>query len=227
MGIVKRQILDVPNDRLVGTDKMFGRMMSMDIEKMPAKFQSAFDKTKDASYKRFHMTGIVESFEIETNDGDRVKLKSGIILESKLMAEIFRQSIELVMIVVSLSGYEDLDEAESNMFLKLFLDSWGTAFIECGNKWVEQTIAMDLEGRNMYCTNSFSPGQGEIPIEMQALLFQVLKPEEIGVTINDRYMMHPKKTVSGIFGIQAIKDDNGIRPCDLCEKRTFCPTAYA
>jgi hypothetical protein len=227
MSTVKRQTFDVPNDKLAGTDQMFGRMMSMDIEKMPAKFQNAFDKTKEASYGNFHMKGIVESFEIESIDGERIKLKNGFTLESRLMAEIFHQAFELVMIVVSLSGYEELDEAENNMFLKLFLDSWGTAFIECGNKWMEQTIAMDLEGKNIYCTHSFSPGQGEIPMEMQAQLFQALNPQEIGVTINDRYMMHPKKTVSGIFGIQTEKIENRIRPCDLCEKRDTCPTAYA
>lgn len=227
MSTVKRQVIDIPLDRLTGTDEMFCRMMNMELVQMPAKFQKAFDQTKDASMAAFRIRGVSESFEIENNDGHQILLKNGAVLESTLMAELFKQSFELVLMVVTVSGYEALDEAESNMFLKLFLDSWGTAFIECGNKWAEQSIAMDLENRQLYCTHSFSPGQNDIPIEMQAQLFQILKPEEIGVTINDRYMMHPKKSVSGIFGIQKEKIENRIRPCDLCEKKDTCPTAYA
>jgi hypothetical protein len=227
MSKVIRQIIDVPNDQLQGVDRMFGRMMSMDLEKMPAKFKTAFDKTKEAAYGNFTMKGIYESFEIDCVEDERIRLKNGVILESKLMADVFRQAFELVLIVVTLYGYEDLDEAENNMFLKLFLDSWGTAFIECGNKWVEQYIAKALEDQEIYCTHSFSPGQNDIPMDMQAVLFETLKPEEIGVTLNDRFMMHPKKSVSGIFGIQTEKIENRIRPCDLCEKKDTCPTAYA
>lgn len=226
MNTVKRQIIHVPSDRLTGVDQMFGRMMNMDIEAMPAKFKTAFDRTKEAAYGNFTMKGIYESFEIDRVEDERILLKNGVLLESRLMADIFRQAFELVLIVVSLNGYEALDEAEENMLLKLFLDSWGTAFIECGNKWAEQYIAKDLEDQGFYCTHSFSPGQNDIPMDMQALLFQILKPEEIGVTLNDRFMMHPKKSVSGVFGIQTVRDKNGIRPCDLCEKKATCPTAY-
>jgi cobalamin-dependent methionine synthase I len=61
---------------------------------------------------------------------------------------------------------------------------------------------MELEDKGIYSTHSFSPGQNNIPMDMQTQIFQVLKPEEIGVTLNDKFMMHPKKSVSGIFGMQ-------------------------
>lgn len=227
MSTVKRQVIEIPADKLTGVDNMFGRMMNMDVERMPAKFSAAFDKTKEASYRNFHMKGLFESVEIERIENDSILLKNGINLKSKLFAEVFQQSFELVFAVTTLQGYEDLDEAEENMLVKLFLDSWGTAFIECGNKWMEQYIARDLEERNIYATYSFSPGQNDIPMDMQAEIFQALNPEEIGVTLNDRYMMHPKKSVSGIFGIQTEKPENQIRPCDICERRDTCPTAYA
>jgi len=227
MSTVKRQIIEIPVEQLKGMDQMFGRMMNMDIEQMPAKFKTAFNKTKEASYRHFRMKALFESFETESFEESQITLKNGVVLESKLMADIFRNSIELVFIVSTLEGYEELDEAEENMFLKVFLDTWGTAFIECGNTWAEQYIAKDLEDQGLYCTHSFSPGQLDIPMEMQALLFQVLKPEEIGVTMNDRFMMHPKKSVSGIFAIKTEEPENRIRPCDLCERRDTCPSARA
>ena len=226
MSTLKRQIIDIPIHELNGMDRMFGRMLNLDLENLPAKYKSAFDQTRGLSFQHFTMKGVYESFEVDKIDGDTIQLKNGITLESKIMTEIFSHSFELVFLVVSVAGYDELDAAEDNMFQKLFLDNWGTAFIECANRWAEHTIAKELEEKSIFCTHSFSPGQNDIPIEMQAQIFQALNPEEIGVTLSKKYMMHPKKSVSGIFGIQNERDENGIRPCDLSERKDTCPTAY-
>ena len=226
MSKVKRQIVEIPAEKLSGMDRMFCSMMNLDQENMPVKFRNAFDKTKETCLQHLTMKGVYESFEVDSNDGERIRLKNGITLESPLMAEIFRKSFELVILVVTVHGYDELDAAEENMYLKLFLDTWGTAFIECANDWTEKYIAMSLEDEGLYCTHSFSPGQNDIPMAMQAQVFQALEPGEIGVTLNDKFMMHPKKSVSGVFGIQTERDEKGIRPCDLCEKKATCPNAY-
>lgn len=226
MTTVKKQIIEVPVQELSGMDRMFGRMLNLDLDHLPAKYKDAFEQTRDLSYQRFTMKGIYASFEIDCIEGETIRLKNGITLESKVMTEVFGSSFELVFLVVTVYGYDELDAAEDNMFFKLFLDNWGTAFIECANRWVEHTIAKNLEENGIYCTHSFSPGQNDIPMEMQAQIFQALDPEEIGVTLSKKYMMHPKKSVSGIFGLQKEELENRIRPCDLCERKATCPNAY-
>lgn len=226
MNKIRRQIISIPVEKLDGMDRMFGSMMNLDIENMPAKFRSAFDKTKETSFRHFTIKGVYESYEVDSIEEERIRLKNGIVLESKLMADVFRKSFELVFLVVTVYGYDEQDAAEDNMYLKLFLDTWGTAFIECANDWTEKTIAKELEDDGFYCTHSFSPGQNDIPMSMQSQVFHALKPEDIDVTLNDKFMMHPKKSVSGIFGIQTERDINGIRPCDLCERKATCPNAY-
>ena len=64
------------------------------------------------------------------------------------------------------------------MFLKLFLDNWGTAYIECADTWLTKTIALDMETQGLYATHSFGPGQTDIPLEAQAPIFELLRPEE-------------------------------------------------
>jgi hypothetical protein len=176
MSKVSRQIINIPAENLNGMDRMFGSMMNLDIENMPAKFKNAFGKTRETSFQRFSIKGVYESYEIDCIEEERIRLKNGIVLESELMADIFRKSFELVFLVVTVYGYDELDAAEDNMFLKLFLDNWGTAFIECANSWTEKTIAKELEDEGFYCTHSFSPGQNDIPMDMQAQIFQTLKP---------------------------------------------------
>lgn len=227
MNILNRQIVKIPISETKSIDELFGSMMKIDMENIPAKFRKTLGETRDIAYRQFTMQALFESFEIEKKDERTILLKNGILLESELLADIFRHSHALGFIVASLTGYDEVDAVEEHMLRKLFLDNWATAFIERGDKWIMQTIAKDLEQKDLYITHSFSPGQNDIPIEMQTLIFQGISPEAIGVTLSDKFMMHPKKTVSGIFGIQREKDEKSVRPCDLCERRDTCPTAYA
>lgn len=223
---LKGQIIDVPVDGVPGIEKHFGQMMKMDMDNIPAKYRKAFDSTREIAYGSFSMKAIYESYEVEGMEGDEITLKNGKVLESKVLADMFKDAVELVFYVATLYGYDEEDAAENNMFNKLFLDNWGTAFIECADSWLGKTIAKDLEDKGLYATHSFSPGQLEIPLELQTPIFDLLVPGEIGVTINNRYMMHPKKTVSGFIGLKTEKDENSIRPCDICERRETCPSAH-
>ncbi len=226
MNKVKRETIDVPVEKLMGIEKLFGQMLKIDVNNIHPKYKKAFDMTKTIANDKFQMKAIYESYELEEINGDLLTLKNGRVLESKILSEVFRNSFELVFYVATLFGYEEADEAEENMFNKLFLDHWGTAFIECADSWVTKTIAKRLEEEGIYATYSFSPGQSDLPLEMQTPIFELLMPGEIGVTLNDKYMMHPKKTVSGILGLKLEKDENRIRPCDICERRDTCPNVH-
>ncbi len=49
----------------------------------------------------------------------------------------------------------------------------------------------------------FSPGYGDLPIELQKEIFAVLDcPRQIGLTLNDSMVMSPTKSVTAIIGIK-------------------------
>lgn len=223
---MKRRIKHIPVEEIAGIDAMVGRMLKMDLDHLPPKFHKPFESTKENAYQKFKMTSVVESFEIDRIESQKIILKNQRVIESECLAELFRDAIALGVSVVTLHGYEEVDEAEDNMFRKLLLDSWGTAFVECGNQWTMEEIERELLMESLYTTHSFSPGQNDIPLQAQQTLFQLLSPEEIGVTLSDKLMMHPKKSISGFFGIQTKQCENRVRPCDLCDRRPTCPNAH-
>lgn len=216
----------IPIDEIKGIDYMFGRQIRFDVKNVPEKFRKIFDQTRRDSYRTLTLEGIFQSFEIDKINEDHIKLRGGEILESTMLTRVFSQSSELVFYVVSVSGYESLDEAEENMVAKLFLDGWGTAVVECGSSCLKKKLAEELEKEGIYSTFSFSPGQHNVSMELQKVIFGLLKPEEIGVTLNDHFLMHPKKSVSGIFGIGYNKSEEGIQPCDFCALSKTCSSAY-
>lgn len=52
-------------------------------------------------------------------------------------------------------------------------------------------------------TERFSPGYGDLPLEMQTNVFKILSPSvRIGVSLGEGMIMSPSKSVSAIFGIR-------------------------
>ncbi len=223
---IKKNVKTIPIDKINGIDAMFDRQMKLDSRNIPGKFKPFYEKTRKDSFNALTIKGIFESYKVEEIAGDLIRLSNGVVLESSMLARVLHKSTELVFYVAGVHGYEALDEAEENMMAKLFLDSWGTAIIECGSSHFKKCIAKELEEKEIYSTFSFSPGQHNVPMEMQKIIFDMLKPDEIGVSLNDHYLMHPKKSVSGIFGIGPHKDEEGLQPCDFCDLRETCSSAY-
>lgn len=68
----------------------------------------------------------------------------------------------------------------------------------------------------------FSPGYGDWSLREQKKIFQLLKPEKIGVRLTECFMMVPEKSVSAIIGIGNVKRINCGFICSQC-KALNCP----
>lgn len=225
--MIERQELWIPAEGIAGAEQMVGRMMHLDVDNLPVKFRKPYDATRAVAYETFTMRSIFESWPVAAVEPGGIRLETGDWIASPLLAERFAGARALVFTVTALYGYEEADAAEPNMFRKLLLDSWGTAFVECANIYAEAFIARRLEELGLFATHSFSPGQNDIPLELQETIFRLLHPGDIQVTLSDKFMMDPKKAISGILAVREEEDTERVRPCDLCERRETCPNAYA
>lgn len=75
---------------------------------------------------------------------------------------------------------------------------------------------------NRFLRPRFSPGYGDLPLEIQKRIFEVLDcSRKIGVTLTDGFLMMPSKSVSAIIGVS----DTNLRcihsGCEVC-KNTEC-----
>jgi hypothetical protein len=61
--------------------------------------------------------------------------------------------------------------------------------------------SLGAEGRRLH--PRFSPGYGDLPLELQRDIFRLLEPSRrIGVVLNDSLLMSPSKSVTAIIGIE-------------------------
>jgi len=76
----------------------------------------------------------------------------------------------------------------------------------------------DMKGKGLLLRPRFSPGYGDLPLELQKDLFRVLDcPRKIGLTLNESLLMSPSKSVTAIIGIGR-GEAEAENKCSACEK---------
>lgn len=123
------------------------------------------------------------------------------------VGDIFRRADHLSLFAVTLgeqTGQEINRLFASNDFaLAAMLDSAASAAAERTADLVERTCVEQLEQGGWSTTGRaalrYSPGYCGWHVSGQKQLFEVLEPEQIGLTLRDSYLMQPLKSVSGVI----------------------------
>ena len=76
----------------------------------------------------------------------------------------------------------------------------------------------ELKEEGLRLRPRFSPGYGDLPLEMQKDIFRVLDcPRKIGLTLNESLLMSPSKSVTAIIGVGG-KGEEEKNKCGTCQK---------
>ena len=110
---------------------------------------------------------------------------------------------------------------ENRMSEASILDAIASVAIENTVDQFQKMVDEELSDKGLGTTLRFSPGYCDWPIQEQRKVFQVVDGEKIDVSLTDTCLMHPRKSVSGVFGIS--HDDGGkqrnLNPCTQCGMR--------
>lgn len=87
----------------------------------------------------------------------------------------------------------------------LFAQAFGAERAEClCDRFCGEIKAQALSD-GFSCTPRFSPGYGDLPLDIQRDIFSLLDCErKIGVTLTDSLLMKPSKSVTAIFGLRKL-----------------------
>lgn len=108
-----------------------------------------------------------------------------------------------------------------DMARAVMLDALGSAYVEAGCDAAEDAIRARFPG--MHLTDRFSPGYGDLPLDVQASLMALAGAHRIGVTLTDSMLMNPQKSVTAIVGIADAPQPARIRGCAYCTMNKTCP----
>lgn len=107
-----------------------------------------------------------------------------------------------------------------DMSAAVVLDALGSAYVEAACDAAEAEIAARYP--DIYLTDRFSPGYGDLPLSLQPMLLEQVNARRIGVACTDTLLMTPQKTVSALIGLADKPQPARIRGCAHCSMNRTC-----
>ncbi len=80
------------------------------------------------------------------------------------------------------------------------LDGIGSVAVEGLAEKINLAITEKAEEEGYSTVSRFSPGYGDWRLSDQKIIFGLLRPEQIGIDLNERYLMIPEKSITAVVG---------------------------
>ncbi len=105
----------------------------------------------------------------------------------------------------------------------VFYQAIGAALIEEWCDEVNREIIREGRERGLYARPRFSPGYGDLPLELQKDFMRILRMQkEIGVTLTDSLLMTPAKSVTALIGMSETEQACPVHGCAACPMGGDC-----
>lgn len=112
-------------------------------------------------------------------------------------------------------------EQTRDMAAAVILDACASALVEQGCDAAEQEISSRFP--DLYLTDRFSPGYGDLPLSLQKDLCAALDAQRrLGIYVNESMLMTPQKSVTALIGLSRKPQMARIRGCGYCSMRERC-----
>lgn len=156
---------------------------------------------------------------------DRVRfLDAGIALTGSTALTTLADCDRAAVLICTLGARFDaklLALQARDMAKAVIYDALGSAFVEAGCDEAEREIAARFP--DLYLTDRFSPGYGDLPLDIQPALCHALDAgRRLGVTVTQSLLMNPVKSVTAVIGLSATPQPARIRGCAFCNLRENC-----
>lgn len=163
-------------------------------------------------------------FPLERSEDAFVIAGSGLTLTGAMAGKMLADCHQVALLGCTLGAvFDDLLRREQarDMAQAVMLDAWGSVWVERGCDEAEEDLARRLPGR--YLTDRFSPGYGDLPLDLQGPLCAALDtPRRLGVCVTTSGMLNPAKSVTALIGISDTPQPARIRGCGHCSMRNTC-----
>lgn len=158
-------------------------------------------------------------------DEERFLLSNtGVTLTGQTARRMLAQCDKAVLLACTLGArFDTLLRAEQvrDMSRAVILDACASALVESGCDAAEGEIKARFPDR--YLTDRFSPGYGDLPLELQPSICAALDtPRRLGLHVTGSLLLNPGKSVTAVIGLADKPQMARIRGCAFCSMRETC-----
>lgn len=151
---------------------------------------------------------------------------SDLKFESRDVYKLLEDCQECIIMAATL-GIEIEKEIKKYSYTELtksiIIDACATTAIEEYCELIQNNIKKELLNKNKYITMRYSPGYGDLHINANKKIINFLSADrDIGLTITDRGIMIPRKSVIAIIGISKVQKLELSQKCSNCTNNNTC-----
>jgi hypothetical protein len=135
----------------------------------------------------------------------QVILANGYTFNSKLLANLLKGAKE--MLCLAATGGSKIIQAIHNLEkddlkLAVIYDASASEIVDAAFDWLKSYIEQTLSRENLYLLNKrISCGYSDFSIKYQKVFYELLQLKELGITINEAYMLIPEKSATAVMAI--------------------------
>lgn len=153
------------------------------------------------------LQGVFCSVPILQNDGETVDFADGLLFRSRKLAAFLGDCREAVLLGAT-AGSAIMDairekSAADQMTAAVVYDATASEMADAALDWITDYLNRQLlRERKQLLSRRFSAGYADFSLENQKAIYEKLQMEKIGVTITERCLLLPEKTVTAVCGIR-------------------------
>lgn len=188
-------------------------------QELDTHMESLIDKTSQELLNTIVPKSVHQEFPCTITNDITIQLGS-LVFESKHLAKNLKGCDRAVIFAATIGSSADtLIKRYSimNLAKASIVQAAGAALIETFCDTLEDSIRLEAQKRNLYLRPRFSPGYGDLALEVQKSIFNVLEcSKRIGITLTDSCLMYPSKSVTAIIGLSKFPKNCMKEKCNSC-----------
>jgi len=159
-----------------------------------------------------HLKGAACMLDIVRVDLSGVELEDRTVFTSSALAGMLSGCAQ-VLLMCATAGQEVMEEISSatqseNLTRAVILDAVASEMTDSGLDWIMDFMNQDLMRKARRLTKArFSAGYGDFSLENQKAIHALLHLDKIGVSITDRLILMPEKSVPAVAGIVVFREN--------------------
>lgn len=162
-----------------------------------------------------------------TSDAEGVHFDgTALCLPGEDIASLLSQAKAGILLCVTLGS--EIDRLIARWQLKdlsfsATLDACASSAVEVLCDCLEQELSEQYQQKDLFLTDRFSPGYGDLPLIVQSRICAVLDtPRRIGVQVSSCSILNPRKSVTAVLGVCSSPQPRRDR-CPGCLQYDTCP----
>jgi hypothetical protein len=210
---------------VISKERVF-RLLGQKDKKVSGRLSRKIDKHIAGLEKTIRPKVLYTTKKIRKIEGGTLTLEGGIKLKSARISKTLGKCDRITFFLATIGEQVD-DVINTSMNKKKLSDAYiydaiGSAAVEATVEDFQNRMDSKVKEKNQRTTFRFSPGYCDWKINEQKKVFSVLENDLINVDLNESYLMAPRKSVSGVFGIGSSEhvDKDETNPCKLCGMHT-------